>query len=134
MVQKLRLSVVALLLLAVPLAICLSPAHVEAVNVFQDSCSGGGRISSTDVCSAIKPGTPGANPIVTILKVTIEVISIIVGVTSVIMIIIAGMSMITSNGDSQSVAKARSGVIYALVGLVIVALAQSIVLFVLNKL
>jgi hypothetical protein len=49
------------------------------------------------------------------------------------MIILGGLKYITSGGDAQKVASAKSALIYAIVGLVIVALAQAIVRFVLGK-
>ncbi len=48
------------------------------------------------------------------------------------MIIINGLRFITSGGDSNAVSSAKKGILYAIVGLVIVALAQFIVRFVLN--
>jgi hypothetical protein len=64
----------------------------------------------------------------------INILSIVVGVVAVFMIIIAGIRFITSNGDSNNVSSARSTIIYAIVGLVVVALAQVIVQFVLGRL
>jgi hypothetical protein len=49
------------------------------------------------------------------------------------MIIIGGFRYITSGGDSGSVSSAKNTVLYAIVGLIIVALAQVIVRFVLSK-
>lgn len=63
----------------------------------------------------------------------VNILSIVVGVAAVIMIIIAGLRFITANGDSNQIASARTAIIYALVGLVVVALAQTIVKFVLDK-
>jgi hypothetical protein len=68
-----------------------------------------------------------------VIAVVVNVLSIIIGVVSVIMIMVAGFRFVTSNGDSNSVASARSTVIYAIVGLVVTALAQIIVWFVLHK-
>jgi hypothetical protein len=58
---------------------------------------------------------------------------VIVGVAAVIMIIIGGFRYITSSGDSASVNSAKNTILYAIIGLVIVALAQVIVRFVLNQ-
>ena len=69
----------------------------------------------------------------TIIKFVLNILSIIVGITAVVMIIIAGFKFITSNGDSNNVASAKNTILYAIVGLVIVAFAQIIVKFVLNK-
>ena len=71
---------------------------------------------------------------ITALKVTISIMSFVIGATGVIMIIIAGISMVTSGGDPQKVASARRSVLFALIGLTIAALAEVIVVFVLSKL
>jgi hypothetical protein len=63
----------------------------------------------------------------------INIFSWIVGVVSVIMIIYGGFRYITSGGDSNSVTSAKNTILYAIIGLVIVALAQVIVNFVLDK-
>lgn len=57
----------------------------------------------------------------------------IVGLIAVIMLIVGGLKYITSGGDSNKVSSAKNTIIYALIGLVIVALAQVIVHFVLQK-
>ena len=67
------------------------------------------------------------------VAVAIDTFSWIVGVASVIMIIVGGFKYVTSSGDSNSVNSAKNTILYALVGLVVVALAQVIVRFVLNK-
>ena len=62
----------------------------------------------------------------------VNLFSIIVGVVAVIMIIFGGFKYITSGGDSGNVSGAKNTLIYAIVGLIIVALAQFIVHFVLR--
>jgi hypothetical protein len=57
----------------------------------------------------------------------VSILSIVVGVAAVIMIILSGFRYITSGGDSNKVASAKSSLIYALVGLAVAALAQVIV-------
>jgi len=63
----------------------------------------------------------------------INVLSIIVGVVAVIMMIYGGFRYITSAGESGKVEESKKTIIYAVVGLIIVALAQFIVKFVLEK-
>lgn len=63
----------------------------------------------------------------------INIFSIVVGVISVIMIIIGGLKYITSSGDSNNVTSAKNTILYAVIGLVVVAFAQIIVLFVLEN-
>ncbi len=59
--------------------------------------------------------------------------SIIVGAASIIMIIYGGFRYITSGGESGRVGAAKNSLLYAIIGLVIVALAQLIVHFVLSQ-
>jgi uncharacterized membrane protein len=68
-----------------------------------------------------------------IIRLVINVISVVVGVVAVVMIIWGGLKYITSGGDSSNVSSAKNTIIYAIIGLVIVALAQFIVRFVLGK-
>ena len=68
-----------------------------------------------------------------IITTVINVFSFVVGVIAVIMIIYGGIRFVLSGGDSTATGAARSTVLYAIIGLVVVALAQIIVRFVLNK-
>lgn len=68
----------------------------------------------------------------TIRKV-INVISVLVGAVAVVMIIVAGFRYVTSAGNAETLKNARNTIVYALVGLIIVAFAQVIVHFTLNS-
>lgn len=68
-----------------------------------------------------------------VISQVINILSVIVGLVGVIFVIIGGAKYITSGGDSGQVSSAKTTVIYALVGLIIAALAQVIVRFVLGK-
>ncbi len=89
-----------------------------------------------DVCAGITAGggacTDNGAGLTNIIKVVIQILSVIAGVAAVIMIVVGGLRYITSGGDSSKVAGAKSAILYAIVGLVIVALAQLIVRFVLG--
>jgi len=93
--------------------------------------------AKTDVCEGV--GLTGGNcgdkgtGISTVVKAVINILSVVVGVVAVVMLIIGGLKYITSAGDTSGIASAKNTVIYALVGLVIVAMAQSIVYFVMGK-
>ncbi len=67
------------------------------------------------------------------IKLIINVFSLIVGVVSVIMIIVGGLKYITSGGESGNITGAKNTILYAIIGLVVVALAQVVVRFVLQK-
>jgi hypothetical protein len=134
MVQKIRKSlatVVATLAFAIlPVAVA-TPAVVSAQTNIQDSLGCGSNLQVGEGCdSSVETGSQGINDIITTI---INVFSIIVGVVSVIMIIYGGFKYITSGGDSGNVSSAKNTIIYAVIGLVVVALAQFIVQFVLDK-
>ena len=84
---------------------------------------------STGDCDT-DPAGPNIN---NTLKLAINLFSFIVGIAAVIMIIVGGLKYITSNGESSDISSAKNTILYAIVGLVVVALAQVIVKFVLNK-
>lgn len=79
-------------------------------------------------------GNPAADQKVGgVIKTVVTLLSWVVGIAAVIMIVISGFRYITSAGEASKVTAAKQGVIYAVVGLVIVALAQFIVRFVLSE-
>jgi len=68
-----------------------------------------------------------------LIKTIINIVSVVVGVVAVIMIVFGGLKYITSGGESSNVSSAKNTIIYAIIGLVVVALAQFIVRFVLDR-
>jgi len=68
-----------------------------------------------------------------IIETVINIFSLVVGVVSVIMIIIGGFRYITSGGESAGTQSAKNTILFAIVGLVVVALSQVIVRFVLGR-
>ena len=68
-----------------------------------------------------------------IVTTVTNILLFIAGALAVIMIIWGGMRYVTSGGESSKVTTAKNTIIYALLGLVVVALSQFIVKFVLAK-
>lgn len=127
-----------LIIAALALTVFIWPAAALAA----PEIGGGGSVAVSagkqDACLALKEidkskacGTGDAK-VSSIIKSVIRILSIIVGFVSVIMIIIAGFKYVTSGGDSNSVAGAKTTLIYAIVGLIVVAIAQVIVATVLS--
>lgn len=115
---------------AVPLAV-VGTGSVSAQDIQKQLRCGSNLDTSGATCKdTVDTGTKGINDIVTQI---INIFSVIVGVVSVIMIIYGGFRYVTSGGDSGNVSTAKNTIIYAIIGLVIVALAQFIVQFVLDK-
>lgn len=69
-----------------------------------------------------------------IIALGLNVLSILVGIIAVVVIIISGLRLIVSSGDSNSISAARRALIYAVIGLAIAAVAQAIVRFLLVRL
>lgn len=104
---------------------------VLAADIFQPCTTTTGQ--KTDVCKDINKQTSNTNPIISTLKVVINLVSLAVGVASVIIIIISGLRMVLDGGDPKAAAQARTGIIYALAGIAVTLMAQAIVLFILDK-
>lgn len=102
-----------------------APAAAQSASSSQkDACAGLQQLDSTQGCST------GEKGITKIVAAVVNILSMIVGIFAVIMIIISGFKYITSGGDSNKTASAKSTLVYALVGVAVVALAQFLVHFV----
>jgi len=127
--NRVILAVSALLLgvafLAVPVSVSAQGSAFNAAR--EDACQGVSL--GTGSCDS-KAAAGGLNKVVT---TAINVLSLVIGIIAVIVLIIGGLKYITSGGDSNNVTSAKNTILYAIVGLIIVALAQVIVRYVLNQ-
>ena len=98
-----------------------------AGNAKSEICKGAGAVGNSGGC-----GTGGVS-IDNILKNVVQLVAILVGIAATIMIMVAGFKYATAGGEANKIASAKSTLIYALVGLVIAAMAQLIVGFVLKQ-
>lgn len=111
-------------------AFTLIPA-ASAVTAFE-ACEG--AAAKTNTCKDVAAQeADGSNPIINNLKIVLDILSFIAGAAAVIILIVNGLRLILSNGDAQGVSSARSGLIYVVVGIVVVVLAQTIVIFLLDN-
>ncbi len=96
------------------------PAAAAPVDVFKgEACKG-----NTSVCDK------GSDNLFKVIKNVINVMLYAAGIIAVIMIIIGGINYAISSGDNAKVASAKNTVLYAVIGLIIAALAYAIVNFV----
>ncbi len=109
----------------------VSPASVHAD--IKDNLCGGADLSLDKSNDCDGDDTDAEKSVNDIIRTVVNVLTTVVGILAVIFIIVGGFRYITSGGDSGKVTSARNTIVYALVGLIIVALAQVIVRFVLNK-
>lgn len=123
-----KLSLISALLLIV--IACVLPVRAFAqANIQQSLIQGSCLQISTSPCN-VDNGVIQLNQAVTTI---INTFSLIVGIVAVVMLIYGGFRYVTSGGDSSNIGNAKNTIIYAIVGLVIVALSQAIVQFVLTK-
>ena len=109
-----------------------APALVSA-DFKGDACSGINSLNSTTGASDSCDSAAADASVNNIIRTVINVLSWLVGIAAVIMIIFNGFRFITAAGDSSGVAAARTGIIYALIGIVVAVLAQVLVHFVISQ-
>jgi uncharacterized membrane protein len=106
---------------------------VSPNNAIQSGLCGGSGLSLNNTgCSDVALGNPqGAlNKFITRI---VNLFSVIVGIVAVVMIIVGGFRYVISGGDSANVTDAKNTILYAIVGLIIVAISQFLVRFVLSQ-
>jgi len=92
-------------------------------------------LATTDIPDVLNnSGLPHASAGSSALHNVLQVVLGIVAALSVLFIVIGGLRFVLSDGDPQGASKARSTVVYALVGLVIAISAEAIVSFVITGL
>ena len=107
-----------------------APTGVYAFDLFPNEvCS---DATNSAVCE--DGNTTSDNPVAELIGDIARIIAIFVGVVAVIAIVIGGFWYVTAGGDSGRMAKARSTILYALVGAVVTALAATIIIFFTNRL
>ncbi|MCA9348137.1 hypothetical protein KC867_01875 [Candidatus Saccharibacteria bacterium] len=86
-------------------------------------------------CGSIGGGCDGSakSGVDSLLRTSIDILSWIVGVISVIMVIVGGLRFILAGGDANGVSSAKKTVAYALVGLAVAAVAQILTKFVISR-
>jgi hypothetical protein len=128
---KQSILVLALLFGLVPgvLAMAAPASTASAYNPIGKACQGQG--SGSTACNS-----QGTNNVVGkdgIIARATRLVAGVGAVIAVIVIVIYGFQMITSYGDSGKVTTARNAVVGAVVGLVIIGLAQAIVVFIISN-
>lgn len=131
--KRIATTLAGVALLALPFAL---PATVGAQEIEKNlQCGANLKFDTSDdsTCETDDSGFTAAQRVDQIVGQIIDIMSLVVGFVAVIMIIIGGFKYVTSGGDSGNVTGAKNTILYAVVGLIVVALAQVIVRFVVAK-
>lgn len=112
------------------------PATALAVDVLTPACSNA-PAGTPAICQDNQTGSSNTNnPIFGpngLVTTGVQILTLLIGIATIIVIIISGIRFITSGGNAENIAKGRRGLAYAIIGLIITATAQVIVSFVLSK-
>jgi Type IV secretion system pilin len=93
------------------------------------NCGATGNITGTGCAPADKAN----DKVQATIKLAIRIFQVVVGLIAIFYVITGGLKYITSGGDSGGVGTAKNTILYAAIGLVVVALAEVVVQFVLNN-
>ena len=119
MLKKVRLSV--FFVIASALALILNPGSAFA-------------ITNTEVGNLNLPiittNKTGTQLLTGVAATVINLILLIAGILAVIYLVVSGVTYVTAGGDTGKAEKGRTGVVNAVIGLVIIAAAYIIVRFV----
>ena len=137
MLKRFKQAVVTTLAAAALLFPLAVPVMVHAadpgVSVQGSLCGGTDLSISATPGDCSKTGSAAETTANSLIHTIINIFSAVVGIVAVIMIIVGGFKYITSGGNDGNVSTAKNTILYAVIGLVIVALAQIIVRYVLGK-
>lgn len=109
-----------------------SPVAPSSFDPFAKVCDG--TTADSSVCT---DKDSGANPISgtgSIFVTAAKILARITGIASVIMVLFGSIKYVTAGGDNNSITSAKQTIVYALMGIVVAALAQGMIILVVNKL
>lgn len=105
-------------------------AHAQD-GVFEGVCNEPGA-SNSPACQDTTGDDPLTGEDGLIVRV-INFVSVIGGIIAVVIIMYGGFQYITSGGDTGKTNAARNTILYAVIGLVVIVLAQTVVSFILTR-
>ncbi len=114
------------------------PPAAAAYDVFNgvDCSKAGAKAGDTTaaaVCVEKGSGDPISGNDGALLKIT-NIVAFIAGIAAIIMIIVGGIKYVVSDGDSGKISSAKSTLMGALIGLIIVVLARTLINYVVTRL
>ena len=107
-----------------------TPVLAQSPDIQAGLCAGANLDVNNPSCQG---QDDAAQQINNLIRKIINLLSVIVGIVAVIMIIVGGFRYITSGGSYTGVTSAKNTILYAIIGLIVVALAQLLVRFVLRQ-
>ena len=140
--KKLKLLITTIFAMSLSLvpATLVAGSAIAATDIQNATCAGASlEVPQTNPDGTINQNAcstsnqDSANNVTKLVTLAVNIFSWVIGVVAVFAIIYGGFKYITSAGESGGVTSAKNTILYAIIGLVIVALAQVIVKFVLGN-
>lgn len=78
-------------------------------------------------------GLPQPDTTSTQVENILSIVFAFIGAIALLMIVVSGLRYVLSAGDPERAVKARNGIIFSLVGLVVALTAQAIIAFIINR-
>lgn len=128
-------SIFALSLSLAPAALVAGSAVAAPTDIQNATCAGANlqAPTATNAGACDISNSSASSNVTKLVTLAVNIFSWVIGVIAVFAIIFGGFKYITSAGESGGVTSAKNTILYAIIGLVIVALAQVIVRFVLGN-
>lgn len=104
--------------------------HAGAFSGSKDAVCAGVALKEGQTCAQVTAGSRDPSDIV---KIALNIFSVIIGIIAVVMMMIGGVKYMTSQGDPSQTNSAKNTILYAAIGIVVAALSQVIVRFVLTR-
>ena len=102
---------------------------VALLDHFAAACSEA-TVDATDFCTNLPQPVASTSNVQAIMHIVVGIIAVV----AALIIVIAALNIVTAGGDPGKVAKARSAIIYSLVGVAVAVLADAIVSVIIGKL
>jgi hypothetical protein len=103
----------------------------SALDPLAKACGSPGAGASS-VCQPTSAENPVTGPNGVLIRAT-HIVAFAAGAAAVILIIISGIRLITSQGEAAGATAARKTLMNAVIGLVVIIFAQAIITFVIGK-
>lgn len=132
MFKRISLIVLSLVSLVVSAWALQAPSFVSADTPQEEVCKGVGAGSGAGSGSGTS-GCKSSISLTTVIRNIINIFSIVIGIVAVIMVMVGGFKYITAGGESGNITSAKHTIVYAIVGLIVAALSQFLVWFVLDN-
>lgn len=126
-----KLLILLCLMLGLTMSAGILSTGSASADVLSGACQGAGKNSS--VCQDRTTKNPLVGPNGLISKVT-GIIAFVAGGIAVFIFLIGSIMYVMSGGDSGRLNTGREMIIYSLVGIVVIASAGSITVFIINRL